>query len=394
MNRGEAADAGGEAEDPARAAALDAYVRVLTQTREKESEARELRLQIRQLEAEAAQKQEQAMALLMCGQTIGTVERQLEDEVFIVKARRGTRFVVGVRRSVDPSLLLEGTRVALDVVTNTIMRALPRETDPTVYRIMAEDVDEKLDFGSVGGLEEAVRELREVIELPIKHPELFTRVGIKPPKGVLLYGPPGTGKTLLARVVAATCGVKFLKIVASSIVDKYIGESARLVREIFAYARQEAPCIIFIDEIDAIGGSRGRGHSSTDREVKRTLLELLQQLDGFKPLDKVKIIFATNRPDVLDKALLRPGRIDRKIEIPLPNVQGRLAILRIHSRRITVRGPIGTFLFAIRPALLLFPLISILLVTLPSPRTLAHGLGLHILYFWIIELLSCPWVRI
>lgn len=179
-----------------------------------------------------------------------------------------------------------------------------------------------------------------MIELPLTNPELFERVGIKAPKGVLLYGPPGTGKTLLARAVAHNIDAKFLKVVSSAIVDKYIGESARVIREMFGYARENQPCVIFMDEIDAIGGRRFSEGTSADREIQRTLMELLNQMDGFDTLHRVKIIMATNRPDVLDPALLRPGRLDRKIEIPLPNEQGRLEVLKIHASPITKKGDI------------------------------------------------------
>merc|ERR1719245_2549855 len=166
------------------------------------------------------------------------------------------------------------------------------------------------------------------------------RVGITPPKGCLLYGPPGTGKTLLARAVASQLDANFLKVVSSAIVDKYIGESARLIREMFNYARDHQPCIIFMDEIDAIGGRRFSEGTSADREIQRTLMELLNQMDGFDVLGKVKMIMATNRPDTLDPALLRPGRLDRKVEIPLPNEQARVEVLKIQSNPITKHGDI------------------------------------------------------
>jgi ATP-dependent 26S proteasome regulatory subunit len=191
------------------------------------------------------------------------------------------------------------------------------------------------------GLNEQIKELREVIELPLINPELFVRVGIKAPKGVLCYGPPGTGKTLLARAVANNIDASFLKVVSSAIVDKYIGESARLIREMFGYAKDHQPCIIFMDEIDAIGGRRFSEGTSADREIQRTLMELLNQLDGFDAIGQVKMICATNRPDVLDPALLRPGRLDRKIEIPLPNESARVDVLRIHAHSITKQGEIG-----------------------------------------------------
>merc|ERR1711881_559675 len=164
--------------------------------------------------------------------------------------------------------------------------------------------------------------------------------GIKTPKGVLLYGPPGTGKTLLARAMAKNMSCNFLKVVSSAIVDKYIGESARLIREMFGYARDHQPCIIFMDEIDAIGGRRFSEGTSADREIQRTLMELLNQMDGFDTLGRVKMIMATNRPDTLDPALMRPGRLDRKIRIDLPNEQGRLDILKIHANPITKHGDI------------------------------------------------------
>merc|ERR1712072_1275956 len=212
----------------------------------------------------------------------------------------------------------------------TIMRMLPREVDPMVFSMLHEDPG-KISYNEVGGLTEQIRQMREVVELPLTNPELFHRVGIKTPKGVLLYGPPGTGKTLLARAMAHNMTANFLKIVASSIVDKYIGESARIIREMFGYAKEHQPCIIFMDEIDAIGGKRFSQGTSADREIQRTLMELLNQLDGFDDLGAVKIIMATNRPDVLDPALLRPGRLDRKIEIPLPNEAALADIFKIHS---------------------------------------------------------------
>ena len=280
----------------------------------------------------------------------------------IVKASSGPRYVVGCRSKVDKTKMKQGTRVALDMTTLTIMRMLPREVDPLVYNMSLEDPGQ-VSFAGIGGLNDQIRELREVIELPLKNPELFLRVGIKPPKGVLLYGPPGTGKTLLARAVASSLETNFLKgryspaprawrpqrydnfantklVVSSAIVDKYIGESARLIREMFGYAKEHEPCIIFMDEIDAIGGRRFSEGTSADREIQRTLMELLNQLDGFDYLGKTKIIMATNRPDTLDPALLRAGRLDRKIEIPLPNEVGRLEILKIHASTVVMEGDI------------------------------------------------------
>jgi len=322
-----------------RAVALDQLRRKKVEHREMQARLKVKRESVRELEAQFKKTEDDIKALQSVGQIIGEVLKQLDDDRFIVKASNGPRWVVGCRPKVDKATLKPSTRVALDITTMTIMRALPREVDPTVFQMLSEDPG-SVTFSSIGGLNEQIRELREVVELPLTNPELFVRVGIKPPKGVLLYGPPGTGKTLLARALAATLNATFLKVVASAIVDKYIGESARVIREMFGYARDHQPCVIFMDEIDAIGGKRFSEGSSADREIQRTLMELLNQLDGFEELGAVKMVMATNRPDILDPALLRPGRLDRKIEIPLPGDSARLDILKIHSRKITTRGEV------------------------------------------------------
>ena len=199
-------------------------------------------------------------------------------------------------------------------------------------------------YEMVGGLDKQIKEIKEVIELPVKHPELFEALGIAQPKGVLLYGPPGTGKTLLARAVAHHTDCKFIRVSGSELVQKYIGEGSRMVRELFVMAREHAPSIIFMDEIDSIGSSRGEsGSGGGDSEVQRTMLELLNQLDGFESTKNIKVIMATNRIDILDPALLRPGRIDRKIEFPPPGPEARVAILRIHSRKVRSTGPPSSF---------------------------------------------------
>ncbi|PWO00552.1 putative RPT4-26S proteasome regulatory subunit [Tilletiopsis washingtonensis] len=322
--------------DPRKDNALKAYRKALKQHEDLSAGLKKLRFGLRDLEKDYDKTEDDIKALQSVGQIIGEVLKQLDDERFIVKASSGPRYVVGIRSTVPKHKLKQGVRVSLDMTTLTIMRILPREVDPLVYNMSMEDPG-GASFAGVGGLGEQIRELREVIELPLLNPELFLRVGIKPPKGVLLYGPPGTGKTLLARAVAATLDTNFLKVVSSAIVDKYIGESARLVREMFGYAKEHEPTIIFMDEIDAIGGRRFSEGTSADREIQRTLMELLNQMDGFDYLGKTKIIFATNRPDTLDPALMRPGRIDRKIEIPLPNEVARLDILKIHARPVAKR---------------------------------------------------------
>merc|ERR1712183_865829 len=193
--------------------------------------------------------------------------------------------------------------------------------------------EEKPDvtYSDVGGCKEQIDKLREVVETPLLHPERFVNLGIEPPKGVLLYGPPGTGKTLCARAVANRTDACFIRVIGSELVQKYVGEGARMVRELFQMARSKKACIVFLDEVDAIGGTRfddGGG----DNEVQRTMLEVVNQLDGFEARGNVKILMATNRPDTLGPALLRPGRIDRKVEFGLPDLEGRATIFQIHSR--------------------------------------------------------------
>lgn len=214
---------------------------------------KKLRQDSKNLEMEYKRSEEDLKAIQSVGMLIGEVLKQLDDGRYICKVSSGPRYVLGCRSKLDKSKLKQGCRVALDMSTLTIMRPMPREVDPTVYNMLHDDDTKKIDFSEIGGLTEQVRELREVIELPLTNPELFVRVGIKAPKGVLLYGPPGTGKTLLARALASNINGAFLKIVASAIVDKYIGESARVIREMFGYAKDHQPCVMFMDEIDAIG---------------------------------------------------------------------------------------------------------------------------------------------
>jgi 26S proteasome regulatory subunit T6 len=258
----------------------------------------------------------------------------------LVKMHPDGKYAVEVDRAVDMSLLKVGVRVALKSDSYLLYRVLPSKVDPLVSLMMVEKVPDST-YDMIGGLDNQIKEIKEVIELPIKHPELFDALGIAQPKGVLLYGPPGTGKTLLARAVAHHTDCKFIRVSGSELVQKYIGEGSRMVRELFVMAREHAPSIIFMDEIDSIGGARaesGNGGGG-DSEVQRTMLELLNQLDGFEPSQNIKVIMATNRIDILDPALLRPGRIDRKIEFPAPNTEARLDILKIHSRKMNlVRG--------------------------------------------------------
>ena len=258
----------------------------------------------------------------------------------IVKSSTGPSFVVNTSRKVKNEKLAPGTRVALNQRTFAIMEVLPTKLDPFVKGMEVIDSIPDISYDDVGGLEDQIQEVRETVELPLKKPELFERIGIDPPKGVLLYGPPGTGKTLLAKAVAHETEATFIRIIGSELVQKFIGEGARLVREIFNLAKDKAPTILFIDELDAIGSQRLKIATSGDREVQRTLMQLLSELDGFEQRGDVKIIGATNRVDILDPALLRPGRFDRMIEFPIPDEQAREAIFKIHTRNLNIEDAI------------------------------------------------------
>ena len=265
---------------------------------------------------------------------LATITEVLDDHRMTVKSSTGPSFLVNYSKFLDEKLLVAGSRVALNQQTFGIVEVLPSEKDANVSGMEIETKPD-ITYDKIGGLEDQIIEVKETVELPLTEPELFERVGIEPPKGILLYGPPGTGKTLLAKAVANETNATFIKIVASEFVKKYIGEGARLVREVFELAKEKAPAIIFIDELDAVAAKRLKSSTSGDREVQRTLMQLLAELDGFESRGDIGIIGATNRPDILDPALLRPGRFDRFIEVPLPNEDGRREILKIHTKNMS-----------------------------------------------------------
>ena len=263
---------------------------------------------------------------------IGNVQDVIGEKV-VVRSSNGTIFLVSKNPRIDSSKMQPGARVSMNQDTLAVIDILDEAFDPLVSG--AEIIDKpNIKYSDLGGLDEQIREVRDAIELSLEKPEEFERFGIQPPKGVLLTGPPGTGKTMLAKAVANQTNATFLGLVGSELAQKYIGEGGRMVRELFALARKKAPCIIFIDEIDAIGSKRLDSSTSGDREVQRTLMQLLSELDGFESLENVKVIAATNRPELLDKALLRPGRFDRIVEIPLPGIEGREAIFKVHAKKM------------------------------------------------------------
>ena len=300
------------------------------------NERAHLESEIRSLKKRANRLDEEVRALKNPPLIIGHLEDVLDYERGIVRSSNGTVFQVSLNQRLSPYVLKPGVRVALNQDTLAVIEVLHDAWDPMVTG--AEMIDKPdVDYDSVAGLEEQVNSVREAIELPLTSPELFKKVGIQPPKGILLVGPPGCGKTLLAKAVANHTDATFIRMVGSELAQKYIGEGGRMVRELFSLAKEKSPSIIFLDEIDAIGAKRLDGSTSGDREVQRTLMQLLAELDGFDALEDVKIIAATNRPDILDDALLRPGRFDRIIEIPIPDDLGRKAIVELHISKMSTK---------------------------------------------------------
>ncbi|BBG27205.1 Proteasome-activating nucleotidase [Sulfuracidifex tepidarius] len=274
-----------------------------------------------------------------------TVLDVMDNNRVLVRSSSGPNLLVNLSNNIKSSDIKPGMSVALNQRGSTIIELLKQRDDPYVKSM--EIIDKpNVTYEEIGGLEDQIRELREVVELPIRKPELFKEIGIEPPKGVLLFGPPGTGKTMLAKAVANESNATFIHVVASEFAQKFVGEGARIVKEVFEMAKKKAPSIVFIDEIDAIGAKRIELGTSGEREIQRTLMQLLSEIDGFKALDNVKIIAATNRIDILDPALLRPGRFDRLVEVPLPNKEGRKDIFKIYTQKMKIENDIDVDVLA------------------------------------------------
>ncbi|OZJ03276.1 26S protease regulatory subunit 7 [Bifiguratus adelaidae] len=288
-------------------------------------------------------QEEQPLQVARCTKIIEAAEG--EDAKYVINVKQIAKFVVGLGDRVAPTDVEEGMRVGVDRNKYQIQIPLPPKIDPSVTMMQVEEKPD-VTYSDVGGCKEQIEKLREVVELPLLQPERFVNLGIDPPKGVLLYGPPGTGKTLCARAVANRTDATFIRVIGSELVQKYVGEGARMVRELFEMARTKKACIVFFDEIDAIGGTRFDDGAGGDNEVQRTMLELINQLDGFDPRGNIKVLMATNRPDTLDPALMRPGRLDRKVEFALPDLEGRAQILKIHARSMNVERDIRYELIA------------------------------------------------
>merc|ERR1711881_676534 len=302
----------------------------------------------RNLKRELVRAQEEIKRIQSVPLVIGQFLEAIDQNTGIVQSSTGSNYVVRVLSTLDREKLKPSSSVALHRHSNSLVDILPPEADSSIAMLGA---DEKPDvtYADVGGLDMQKQEIREAVELPLTHFDLYKQIGIDPPTGVLLYGPPGTGKTMMAKAVANSTNATFIQVVASEFAQKYLGEGPRMVRDIFRLARENSPSIIFIDEIDAIATKRFDAQTGADREVQRILLELLNQMDGFDQTTNVKVIMATNRQDTLDPALLRPGRLDRKIEFPLPDRRQKRLIFSTVTSKMNLADDVDLEEFISRP---------------------------------------------
>ena len=275
---------------------------------------------------------------------VGNLEEIIDDNHCIVSSSMGPEYYVSIMSFVNKDLLETGCQVLLHSKVQAVVGILADDADPMVSVMKVEKAPLE-SYADIGGLYSQIQEIKEAVEMPLTHPELYEEIGIKPPKGVVLYGEPGTGKTLLAKAVANQTAATFLRVVGSELVQKYLGEGPKLVRELFRVADDLSPSIVFIDEVDAVGSKRHESSSGGTREIQRTMLELLNQLDGFDERGDVKVIMATNKIESLDPALIRPGRIDRKIEFPLPDIKTKRHIFGIHTGKMALSEDVDLEVF-------------------------------------------------
>ncbi|XP_042382998.1 26S proteasome regulatory subunit 4 homolog [Zingiber officinale] len=272
--------------------------------------------------------------------SVGNIKELMDENHAIVSSSVGPEYYVGILSLVDKDQLEPGCAILMHNKVLSVVGILQDEVNPMVSVMKVEKAPLE-SYVDIGGLDAQIQEIKEAVELPLTHPELYEDIGIRPPKGVILYGEPGTGKTLLAKAVANSTSATFLRVVGSELIQKYLGDGPKLLRELFRVADELSPSIVFIDEIDAVGTKRYDAHSGGEREIQRTMLELLNQLDGFDSRGDVKVILATNKIESLDPALLRPGRIDRKIEFPLPDIKTKRRIFQIHTSRMTLADDVN-----------------------------------------------------
>ncbi|KOS13272.1 rpt3-26s proteasome regulatory subunit [Malassezia pachydermatis] len=302
----------------------------------------------RNLKRELVRAQEEVKRIQSVPLVIGQFLEPIDHMTGIVGSTTGSNYVVRILSTIDRELLRPGSSVALHRHSNSLVEVLPPESDSSIV-MMGQNERPTETYQDIGGLDVQKQEIREAVELPLVQFDLYRQIGIDPPRGVLLYGPPGTGKTMLVKAVANATTASFIRVVGSEFVQKYLGEGPRMVRDVFRMARENAPSIIFIDEIDAIATKRFDAQTGADREVQRILLELLTQMDGFDQGSNVKVIMATNRADTLDPALLRPGRLDRKIEFPLPNRREKRLIFQTICGRMSLSPDVDLEDYVSRP---------------------------------------------
>ncbi|CAD2220614.1 Proteasomal ATPase OB C-terminal domain/AAA domain (dynein-related subfamily)/AAA domain (Cdc48 subfamily)/ATPase family associated with various cellular activities (AAA)/AAA+ lid domain containing protein, putative [Angomonas deanei] len=300
-------------------------------------------LMIQEHSAKEEVKRIQAVPLVL-----GNFVEAVDSARCIVSGTSGTHYFVKLLSTLNREMLKPNTSVGLHKGSNACVKILPSETDATVSLVSSEDKP-SVNYSDVGGLDMQKQEIREAVELPLTHSYLYQQIGIDPPRGVLLYGPPGTGKTMLVKAVASQTKASFIRVVGSEFVHKYLGEGPRKVRDVFRLAKENAPSIIFIDEVDSIATKRFDAQTGADREVQRVLVELLTQMDGFDQTTNVKVIMATNRWDTLDPALLRPGRLDRKIEFPYPDRRQKRLVFQVCSSKMNLSPEVDLEDYITRP---------------------------------------------
>ena len=307
-----------------------------------------IRKEIQALERELVKVKEEIKRVKSIPLIMGQFLEAVDNETAIVMSTAGMHSVVKILSTVDRELLRPNTTVALHRHSSAIVDVLPPEADSTIP-VLREEERPDVTYADVGGLDVQKQDIRETVELPLLQFDLYRQIGIDPPRGVLLYGPPGTGKTMLVKAVANQTSATFIRVNGSEFVQKYLGEGPRMVRDVFRLAREKAPSIIFIDEVDSIATKRYDAATSADREVQRVLLELLNQMDGFDQNSNVKVIMATNRADTIDPALLRPGRLDRKIEFPLPDRRQKRLVFSTITSKMSLDDDVELESFVSRP---------------------------------------------
>jgi 26S proteasome regulatory subunit T3 len=321
---------------------LDKVSDAYTQLKLKERKLQFLEIQeeyikdeVKNLKREILRAQEEVKRIRAVPLVIGQFIEMIDEHMGIVGSTTGNNYYARVLSTIDRELLKPNTSVALHRHSHSCVDVLPPESDSTI-QLLGDQEKPDVSYSDIGGNDIQKQEIREAVELPLTDPDLYNQIGIDPPRGVLLYGPPGTGKTMLAKAVAHHTKASFIRVVGSEFVQKYLGEGPRMVRDVFRLARENSPCIVFIDEIDAIATKRFDAQTGADREVQRILLELLNQMDGFDTHTTIKVIMATNRHDTLDPALLRPGRLDRKIEFPLPDRRQKRLVFQVATSKMNL----------------------------------------------------------